>query len=296
MFAAQTGLAAIAVTPTGDANLLASTILGSGVTIVGTPTLTGGNLNDPLLSSAGTFTGGLSTGIGINAGILLTSGYASNVGNVNTSTGITGDFQGPGDAALDLLIPGYQTYDATVLEIHFKSTTGQLSFNFAFGSDEYNEWANTPYNDVFGFFVDGVNIALLPGTTTPISIDNVNGGNPLGVNAQNPAYFRNNDPMAGGPFYPFEYDGFTTVFSVSASNLGTGEHTIRLAIADAGDNVLDTGVFIQAGSFAGSPTPPDDDPEDHRIPDSGGSLLLCVLGLVSLAGAAACHRASTTQH
>ena len=37
------------------------------------------------------------------------------------------------------------------------------------------------FNDVFGFFLDGKNIALIPATESPVSIDNVNGGNPLGI-------------------------------------------------------------------------------------------------------------------
>lgn len=275
---------AITITPTGDANLLASTILAPGVTMVGTPTLTGGNV-DSLLSSAGIFTDGLTTGIGINAGIVLTSGQAGLIGNSNTSDDITGDFSGPGDAALNALIPGYETFDATVLEFQFRTNNGNLFFNFSFGSDEYNEWTNSPFNDVFGFYVDGVNIALLPGTTIPISINNVNGGNPLGSNVSNSQYFRNNDLTDGGPFFNFEYDGFTKVFTVSALGLNPNPHTIRLAVADAGDHVLDTGVFIQAQSFGSTVPPKDDDPfDDHgnHVPDAGGTFALLAVALSGL--------------
>lgn len=272
----------IIVVPTGNAGLLANKILGSGVTIVGTPTLTGGNL-DNNLSSAATFTGGLSTGIGIDSGILLTSGHASNVSSTNTSDSITGDFGGAGNAALNSLIPDYVTFDATVLDFQFTTTTGNLYFNFSFGSEEYNEWANTIFNDVFGFFVDGKNIALLPGTNIPISIDNINGGNPFGTNPQHPNYFHNNAVADGGPFYNFEYDGFTSVFTVSALGLGTGTHSISLAIADAGDHILDSGVFIQAQSFGDDPTPLDDDPTHHKVPDATNSLYMSLAGLLCLA-------------
>src|SRR5690606_5956577 len=73
---------AITIVPTGNATTLVNTLLGPGVTLVGTPTFTGGNLGNSD-SSAATFTGGLSTGIGIDSGVLLTSGFANNVGNSN---------------------------------------------------------------------------------------------------------------------------------------------------------------------------------------------------------------------
>jgi hypothetical protein len=266
---------AIVVTPTGDALTLVNTLLGAGVTVVGVPSLTGGNLASNL-SSAATFTGGLTTGIGINSGVLLTSGYASNVGNSNTSDAITGNFGGAGDADLTAL-SGFQTFDATILTFDFTTTTGNLFFNFAFGSDEYNEFANSSVNDVFGFFVDGTNIALLPGTNTPISINTVNGGNPFGNNPQNPQFFNNND-IDDGSTFAFEYDGFTDVFTVSALNLDPNvNHTIRLAISDAGDRILDSGVFIQAGSF--TPVPP---PPPNGVPDGGSSLVLAGLGAMLL--------------
>ena len=265
---------AIVVTPTGNATTLVNTLLGPGVTLVGTPTLTGGNLANSN-SSAGTFTAGLTTGIGIDSGVLLTTGQANLVGNSNTSSGITGDFGGPGDAQLTAL-GGDPTQDATILSFNFTTTTGDLFFSFSFGSDEYNEFANSNVNDVFAFYVDNTNIALLPGTNTPISINTVNGGNPFGTDAQNSQFFNNNE---NGTF-AFEYDGFTDVFTVSALGLGTGQHSIRLAIADGGDTVLDSGVFIQAGSFA--PTQPGPTPTVPGVPDSGSTLLLAGLGALAL--------------
>ena len=157
-----------------------------------------------------------------------------------------------------------------MLKFDFTTTTSDLSFKFAFASEEYNEFTNTEFNDVFGFFVDGTNIALLPGTNTPISINNVNGGAPLGVNPQNPAFFNNNDLSDGGPFFDLEYDGFTDVFTVSALGLGAGNHTIKLAIADTTDFSLDSGVFIEAGSFSPAAPP-------STVPDAGSTL--CLLGL-----------------
>src|SRR4051812_42872912 len=60
----------INVTTTTSASTLAGSIQGSGITVVGTPTLAGGPV------SAGTFIGGLSSGITIDKGIILTTGDA----------------------------------------------------------------------------------------------------------------------------------------------------------------------------------------------------------------------------
>ncbi|MGI6777887.1 MAG: choice-of-anchor L domain-containing protein [Acetivibrionales bacterium] len=44
------------------------------------------------------------------------------------------------------------------------------------------------------FSLMGENVALIPGTDTPVSINNINGGNPYGgENASYPQYYINND-------------------------------------------------------------------------------------------------------
>jgi len=227
---------AVNVVQNGNGTDLVNTILGGGIS-VSNITYTGAAV------ASGTFSNGFASGLGIDTGILLTSGFATNAVGPNSSTGITGSNGLAGDADLTALIPGYTTYDATSLQFDFTSTGGDLFFNYVFGSDEYNEWVGSSFNDVFGFFLDGVNIALIPGTTTAVSINNVN----LGSNS---AYYNNNPLGSAGT----EYDGFTDVFTASALGLSAGTHHIKLAIADAGDYILDSGVFIQAGSFSDQPT------------------------------------------
>ncbi|MEH2323576.1 MAG: choice-of-anchor L domain-containing protein [Nostoc sp.] len=237
---------AVNITTTSNANVLVNSILGSGIT-VSNVTYNGASV------ASGTFTNGLSSGIGIDTGIILTSGNANLACGPNTQDDATGNNGLPGDANLNSLIPGFNTFDASTLKFDFISATGDLFFNYVFASEEYNEYVNSNYNDVFGFFLDGVNIAVLPGTNTPVSINNVNGGNPLGINAHNSQFFINNDLSDGGPFFNLQYDGFTKVFTASAKGLSAGKHTIKLAIADAGDSVLDSAVFIQGGTFSAQP-------------------------------------------
>ncbi len=165
---------------------LVNTLIGPGVTVTNVQ-FSGADI------AAGTISGG--TGIiGFANGIVLGSGCISNVvamGGLNNFSDMTCDNQQPGDPDLDALIPGYTTFDRSVLEFDFECTNLQvISFQYVFSSEEYNEYANTAYNDVFGFFVNGVNVALLPDNVTPVSINNVNCGNPVGdPTPHNCAYF-----------------------------------------------------------------------------------------------------------
>jgi hypothetical protein len=241
---------------------LANKLLGSGIT-TSNISYTGAT------RSAGTFSGG--TGIiGFEEGIILSSGNISNVIGPNMTDDITADNGLPGDTDLGTLIPGYTTHDATILEFDFIPYSDVISFQYVFTSDEYNEWVNTAYNDVFGFFLNGVNVALLPGTSIAVSINNVNGGYPLGTAASNPQYYTNNDLSDGGGSVNTEMDGLTVVFSVDAQvNPGETNH-IKLAIADAGDSIYDSNIFLKAESFVNQPADTDDD----GIPDSEDNCIM----------------------
>lgn len=238
---------AFSINPTSNGNRLVDSIVGPDIS-VSNITYKGASL------ASGTFKGGLSSGIGIDSGIILTSGTASLAAGPNNSNSSGENNLLPEDADLNSLIGEAATYDATVLEFDFETAGGDLSFNYVFASEEYNEYINTKYNDTFGFFVDGKNIATIPGTTTPVSVNNVNGGAPLGTNATNPEFYNNNDLSDGG-FFDIEYDGFTDVFTATAPRIGPGTHTIKLAVADTGDSVLDSAVFIEGKSFSGEPVP-----------------------------------------
>jgi hypothetical protein len=199
--------------------------------------------------SAGTFIGG--TGIiGFEAGIILSSGHAVDVvgPNKQVSTGADTSVDNglPGDSDLTTL-SGTQTFNATTLSFDFIPQGSILTFSYVFSSEEYNFYVDQNFNDSFGFFLNGQNVALIPGTNTPVSIHTVN----LNVNSQ---FYINND-FAPGPV-DTEMNGLTTVMTVTAAvNPGVINH-IKLGVADATDTLFDSNVFIQAGSFSAPPPPP----------------------------------------
>lgn len=240
MFAAMTissAANALLITPENNGSTLANTILGSGISISNVSYIGADG-------ASGTFTNGNSAGLTINKGIVLSTGQATNAMGANTDSGTSTSNSTAGYEPLTD-IAGFNTFDATRLKFNFEfngGTGGDLFFNFVFGSEEYLEYVGTQYNDVFGFFVDGVNVALTPGSNNPITINTIN-------NLQNSGLFIDNTDNS----YLTQMDGFTKSLQITLKDLSTGLHTMEFAIADAGDSALDSWIFIEAKSFADTP-------------------------------------------
>jgi len=227
-------------TPT---QLVQDVLLGSGIT-ASNITFTGG------ANSIGYFSNGASTNLSMNSGVILSCGDIFDApgpnlaGNTSTNTG------GGSDPDLAALIPGYSVYDATYLEFDFIPQSDTVRFKYIFSSEEYPEWVNSNFNDVFGFFITGPNplggnynadnIALIPGTALPVTIDNVNN-----VIPSYPQYYVDN---TGG--VSIEYDGFTTVLTAWALVEPCQQYHIKIAVGDAGDHIYDSAVFLEENSFS----------------------------------------------
>ncbi len=169
------------ITPETDPHQLFNNLYGSGISLVGTPVAIGG------ANSSGVFTGGLSAGLDFDAGLIFSTGNVLDAIGPNNSTSIGRDLHADGDADL-AAITGLSSQDASGLEFSFTTSSGDLYFSFLFASEEYEEYINSSFNDVFAFFLTpdispntpgnqpGVtrNLALIEGTNDPISVDTVN--------------------------------------------------------------------------------------------------------------------------
>jgi hypothetical protein len=264
--AANPGLSTQDLTQGPTAPDLASALVGEGVS-VSNVTFTGA------LVAGGTFTGGESI-VGFDEGVILSSGAVASVVGPNQSDSITTSNGTAGDPDLASLVGGATTFDAGVLAFDFVPDASTVFFRYVFASDEYNEYVGTGFNDVFGFFVNGTNCAMV--NSAPVSINTVNGGNPFGMNASHPELYRNNDPNDPGPAgIDTEMDGLTTVLTCEAPVEANATNSMKLAIADVGDSIIDSNVFIEAASL--TTTPPTEAPgaptDVQAIPGNGTALL-----------------------
>lgn len=196
----------------------------------------------------GSFSNGHFTNLGLDDGVVLSSGNIFDIPG-NASYNASSSYGQPGDPTLTA-VSGFNTNDASVLEFDFVPTADTLLFRYVFGSEEYPEYVNQ-FNDVFGFFVSGpkpeglgnyvnYNIALIPGTNLPVTINNVNAGS-------YPEYYVNN-----GSGTTIRFDGMTTVLTCMLVVVPCETYHIKLAIADAVDGLYDSGVFLEANSFSSS--------------------------------------------
>jgi pimeloyl-ACP methyl ester carboxylesterase len=234
---AAAGLTVEPLSATLTATQLASTLIGPGVTV------SNAVFRGALLSS-GRFAGGDGI-IGFDSGILLTSGRVQNVVGPNTAMAITGQNGVAGDTQLTALA-GYPTYDAAVLEFDFVPDGDQIFLQFVFASDEYNEFVGSQYNDVFAFYINGQNCALIE--NGPIAVNTINRGGTRFVWPPTHAELYLDNAATPAP-YNTEMDGLTKILTCASPVLPQQVNHMKLAVADSGDDLLDAAVFLKAGSI-----------------------------------------------
>ena len=184
-------------------------------------------------------------------GIILASGDAMQGAGPNNALISTGGSFWPGDNDLTNLAGDF-TYNATIVEFDFVPIASEISFRFLMASEEYDMGLyECQYSDVFAFLLtdqNGVttNLAVLPDTNTPILVTNVHPDNGICGEA-NPQYF--SEYVAPGAA-PVAYDGYTRSFTAFSNVVPNQQYHIKLAIADARDDLYDSAVFLEAGSFS----------------------------------------------
>lgn len=186
-------------------------------------------------------------------GIVLSTGRLSNVNGPNTSLSDDNANNWSGDQDLEIALNENNTINATILEFEFTTIASQISFNYIFASEEYQE--NNPntcqFSDLFGFLIREVgqqqyqNIALVPNTQTPVKVTTVHPEIPGGCQEENQFYFGSwNDANA-----PINFNGQTKVLSATANTSPNVTYQVKLVIADEQNYRYDSAVFLEAGSF-----------------------------------------------
>ncbi len=249
--------AQLVTSPQTPVNLVQNVLLGGGVQV--------SNINYVGLSGQIGFFNGSNTNLGLESGIIITTGTIS--GNINgpigpnnsANAGVnlgTGGPPAPVFNWLNAQVNGSSFHDAAVLSFDFIPQGNEVSFRYVFGSEEYHEFVNTQYNDAFGFFIQGPgipggfqNMARIPGTNDPVSINTVNNGYTFGctpgTGPTNPAFFVDNCNGTS-----VQYDGFTKVLTARATVVPCSTYRFFIVITDVGDGLYDSGVFLEAKSFS----------------------------------------------
>lgn len=247
-------------------SLVRNILLGTGVEIYNVQF--NGSSTSINCSGVGNFTTGAnSTGIGISEGIII-SACAANYIAGNNSASPTHNCPTVSDPQLQAIAGSNSINNCAVLEFDFVPKSDSIKFRYVFASEEYQSYTCSQYNDVFAFFLTGVNpsgglytnknIALVHGVTStgadtayPVTINNVNSGTPSGGNSAancvltNSQYFNNN----------FNHNlithmtGATTVLTAEAKVVPCQTYHLKMAIANVSDGSLPSVCFLEANSL-----------------------------------------------
>ncbi len=227
------------------AQLVNNYLVGNGVSV--SNITSSGNAQQISFFAAGT------SNIGLTNGVFISSGNTATVvppGNPSTA------YNGPGDGTLLAIAQSVTsnpaaanitiTRDAAAIEFDFVPSGDTVQFRFVFASEEYLTFVNTQYNDVFGFLLTGPNpaggnyfnqnMAKVPGTNVPITISTIHPG----LNGQ---YYVGN-PVG------HSFNGFTVPIYIKFAVVCGSTYHFKFAVADCVDGILDTGVFLESGSFS----------------------------------------------
>ena len=223
-----------------------------------------GNVTYPQI---GTFNRNDFTAFPFDSGLVITTGNVSlAAGPNNTSSGTSSI---PNYYTESDLSPysGFSLTNCASLEFDFLAMADTFAVNYIFASEEYCEYVNSSFSDVFAILLTGFdpvtymsstkNVAVVPGSVTasnpngiPVGINTVNhgshsGGSGPGSNPSNSDYFICNTNNTDG----VQYDGYTVALSAGAPIFGCQSYHIKIAVCNCSDMVLDSGIFLEEGSF-----------------------------------------------
>ncbi len=198
-------------------------------------------------------------------GIILSSGFVVNAPGPNNTTHSDGTFGWPGDADLEANTTATNTNNASWISFDFVPFDNQISFDFIMASEEYNQGFECTFSDAFAFILTDLvtgnvqNLAVLPGTTTPIEVTNIRYAVTGSCGAINEEFFGqyNFQPIANplAPSVPainapIDFNGQTVPLTAMGPVISGNNYNIKLVVADQGDSAFDISVYLEAGSFS----------------------------------------------
>lgn len=231
---------------------------------------------------------------GIRGGLMMTTGQADTMAGSNSGGGII-SVQIPPTDTLAGCSEGRQmlnsilkfgssptnvrrTTNCATIQFDIIPSSDSIKFNYVFASEEYNTFVCSNFNDIFGFFITGpgitgdqslapdfpnsTNIAIIPGTNLPVSINTVNNGTPgTSGTAANCEFtlegtenYIDNTPAQNDPFIHsrLRFNGLTKVLTAGVKVTPCEVYTLTLTVSDVQDGSYDSGVFIEKGSLRSS--------------------------------------------
>ncbi|MEO1029918.1 MAG: choice-of-anchor L domain-containing protein [Bacteroidota bacterium] len=204
-----------------------------------------GNPTDLETKSYGYFNRGDVLNFPFEEGIVLTTGVAFQGGNTVSDNLVSTNNSQPGDVDLENALNVTNTNDAAFIKFNFVPVGDEISFRYLLASEEYDGSTECSFADSFAFLLREVgtteytNLAVLP-DGTPVNVTNVNNAANC---ASNPEFFE------GYNIGDTNYGGRTTVLTASANVIPNTTYEIKLVIADQGDSIWDSAIFLEGDSF-----------------------------------------------
>lgn len=209
------------------------------------------NVNNPLgavsLGDGGKIGFNLSSSVSSQSPLYLYIGEVGDngevaAGNISVSNRLLG---GLSDLSTDFGVTGSEN-DSISLKLEFDadSTAQFFYFQFVFSSEEFIEYGGSEFNDAFSLELNGFNMAQL-NDGSAVTINNLV-PSPFGPYNRD---FIENLSGTGAVADQTKLDGYTKVLTFAGPIDPNVRNTLEIKIEDLRDGLLDSAVFLKAGTF-----------------------------------------------
>ena len=205
----------------------------------------------------GRFSDGAAGGLLVDEGLILTSGLATDAIGPNQAENTTTDHNNRGHWLLDRQIE-QTTRDAAGLELRFTPSKDiTLQWRYQFGSEEFDEWSGSQFNDVSGIFLADVSKTpelALSGKPIPnvVNLTESGGLGSLSVNELESfgsiGKTRFHNPICGPMGWEYDGGSLEPQRTRKVDLLAGRTYYLSALIGDASDGLFDSGLLIGAAN------------------------------------------------